>query len=226
MMTRSPRRSSLLITLLLAAPALAPAQSGKDTAQGIFQGSKDIGNAQPGASTYDPATKTYTLNGGGLDVWGGSDDFRYTWTKMSGDITFTADMRVAQPPTFPKSKGMLMIRESLDPGSPYVDIAEHGDGHIDLQWRATPGGETKDVDLPEHSAVRLRIERRGDRFTAYALTGGMETPNAPSISIPMQTSVYVGLGACSHDVHALQTVTFSNIIIDHGEQKVTAAQLR
>ena len=226
MMTRADRCSSLLLALVLTAPAFAPAQTGADTAQGLFQGSRDIGKAQPGASTYDPATKTYTLNGGGLDVWSGSDDFRYTWTKMAGDVTFSADMRVSQPPTFPKSKGMLMIRQSLDPGSPYVDIAEHGDGHIDLQWRATPGGETKDVDLPEHSAVRLRIERRGDRFTAYALTGGMETPNAPSITIPMGNPVYVGIGVCSHDVHALQTVTFSNIKIDGGDHTVTAAQLR
>ena len=220
------RRSPWLLALLLTAFSFAPAQQDKDTPQGMFKGSTDIGTTQPGASIFEAATSTYKVSGGGEDVWAAADDFRYTWTKVSGDLTFTGDVNLQQPSTHAKAKGMLMIRQSLDPGSPYVDVAIHGDGHIDLQWRAIQGGETKDTDLPEHGTVRVRIERRGDHFTAYAFTGEMETPNAPSVTIPLTNPVYVGIGVCSHDTHNLQTVTFSNLKLSQADHTVTAAQLR
>lgn len=184
--------------------------------QGPFTGSTDIGNAQPGSSVFDTATGAYRLSGGGQDVWGAADDFRFTWAKFSGDGALTADVQVAQPGTHAKAKGMLMFRQSLDPGSPYADIALHADGHIDMQWRATAGGETKDTDLPEHGIVRLRIERKGDRFTVYAISSGASGGAQPlSITIPMQNPVYVGLGACSHSTSALQSVTFSGVELEH-----------
>ena len=215
----------LLIAAFVVANGLAPAQHGAETAQGIFQNSTDVGTAHAGSSSFDPATRSYTLNGGGDDVWGTADDFRFSWTQISGDLTLSADVLDGHPSTHPKAKGMLMIRQSLDRGSPYADVAIHGDGHIDLQWRATQGGETRDTDLPEHSAVRLRIERKGDHYTAYALTGGMTTSNAPSITIPMRDPVYVGIGVCSHNTEALQTVTFSNVAIDRDDHIVRAAQV-
>lgn len=205
-------------------PGLGAAQHAPDASQAAFSQSIDIGKAQPGASIYEAATQSYRLSGGGDDVWGAADDFRFAYTPMSGDVTIAADILLTQPSTHAKAKGMLMIRQSLDPGSPYVDVALHGDGHVDLQWRATQGGETKDVDVPSTGAVRVRLVRRGDRFTAYVLTGLLETPNAPAISVPMQNPVYVGLGVCSHNTGALQTATFSHLEISHGERKVHALQ--
>lgn len=200
---------SLTLPAALSLPAFAQHQP-------RFEGSTDIGHPQQGASVFQAATGAYRVSGGGQDVWGAADDFRFTWVRFSGDGSITADVQVAQPATHAKAKGMLMFRQSLDPGSPYADIALHGDGHIDLQWRATPSGETKDADLPEHNTVRLRIERRGDRFTAYTITPGeRQTADPLSISIPMQDPVYVGIGVCSHNTSALQTVTFSNIELRH-----------
>ncbi len=176
----------------------------------------DIGAAQPGSTTFDPKTGSYRLSGGGQDVWGTADDFRFTWIKFTGDGSITADVQVAQPPTHAKAKGMLMFRQSLDPGSPYADVALHGDGHIDLQWRTSAGGDTRDTDLPAHGTIRLRLVRKGDQFTASAIpaTGGAE-PQPLSMNIPMQGPVYLGIGVCSHSTTQLQDVTFSNLTIDH-----------
>jgi TolB protein len=182
---------------------------------GIFQGSTDIGHAQLGSTTWDPATHSYLIQGGGADIWGSADDLRFTWTALSGDASLAADVRVAQPPTHQFAKGVLMFRQSLDPGSPYADIAIHADGHITLQWRAVANGETKDITLAEHNASRLRIERQGDRFTAFAITAGQQTSAPPSITIPLKDPVYVGIGVCSHNTGALQSVTFSNVTLEH-----------
>ncbi len=195
----------------LLSPLVASTQESATGALGLMQGSSDIGHAQTGGSSYDPAAKSYKVSGGGADVWGSADDFRFTWTRMSGDEALTADVQVSQPSTHPKAKGMLMIRQSLDPGSPYADIAIHGDGHITLQYRLTAGGETKDTDLPQHGATTLRIERKGNLFTATAAPQAGDTGNSASITIQMDGPVYVGLGVCSHSTTALQTVSFSHI---------------
>ena len=179
--------------------------------EGLFQGSSDIGTAQPGASIFDKASRSYQMKGGGDDVWGTSDAFRYTWTRLSGDLTLAADVKVAQPGTSSKAKGMLMIRQSLEPGSPYADIAVHADGHITLQYRLTKGGETKDTDMPEHGNQRLQIARKGDVYTASVLSDSAAP--APTIQLELRGPVYVGLGACSHDVAALQSVSFSHVTI-------------
>jgi TolB protein len=207
--------SLLLISSLTAVPAIGQK---KQTVQGIFEGSEDIGHAQPGTTRYDPATATYEIRGGGYDVWAAADDFRFTWTRTSShDASLSADVHVDAPVTYRLSKGMLMFRQSLDPGSPYADIAIHADGHITLQYRLVQGGETKDVTLPENNVKHLTVVRHGDTFTAYAQgdTGG-RTASPPSITVPMHGPVYVGLGVCSHNTDALQTVTFSNVVLKGG----------
>src|SRR5271167_1694642 len=41
-----------------------------DTPIGVFQGQSDIGSAVvPGSSSYDPATKQYTINSAGYNIW-------------------------------------------------------------------------------------------------------------------------------------------------------------
>lgn len=209
--------SLLLIGSTIAFPASAQR---KHNGQGIFEGSQDIGHAQPGSTHYDPATATYEVRGGGYDVWAAADDFRFTWTRTSSeDASLSADVHVDAPVTFHLSKGMLMFRQSLDPGSPYADIAIHADGHITLQYRLVQGGETKDVTLPEHNVQHLTVVRHGDTFTAYAQgdTGG-RTASPPSINVAMHGPIYVGLGVCSHNTDALQTVTFSNVVLKGGSR--------
>ena len=214
MTTLRPSVSTVAV-LLFALPALnasgASAGAQAEASLGLFQGSVDIGHAQTGSSHYDAGQQLYTVSGGGADVWGAADDFRFVWTKMSGDAALTADVQVGQPSTHANAKGMLMMRQSLDPGSPYADIAIHGDGHITLQYRLTQGGETKDTNLPEHGATRLRIEHTGDVYTASVSTATSDTGARPKITIAMKGPAYVGLGVCSHSLTALQTVTFSHV---------------
>ncbi len=210
--------SLLLVPSFAASPA--PSQS-TPTAQGIFEGSDDIGKVQPGTTRYDPSNANYEVRGGGSDVWAAADAFRFTWMRSSSkDASLSANVHVDAPVTFHLSKGMLMFRQSLDPGSPYADIAIHADGHIALQYRLVQGGETKDVALPEYNAQHLTVVRHGDTFTAYAQSAaGSRTAASRSITVPMHGEVYVGLGVCSHNTDVLQTVTFTNVVIRDGARE-------
>src|ERR1700689_3058895 len=47
-----------------------------DTPIGIFQGQSDIGSALvPGSASYDAATRTYTVNSAGYNIWYNRDEF-------------------------------------------------------------------------------------------------------------------------------------------------------
>ncbi len=182
---------------------------------GIFEGSTDIGNTLRGSTVYDPAAGTYTVTGGGADMWGAEVDFQMAWVKVSGDVALTADVRIVQGHTIPNTKAVLMIRQSLDTASPYADIAIHADGHITLQYRLAQGGETGDILSAEHNSNRLRIERKGDLFTMYASAPDGKMTASEPLKVVLHDPVYVGIGMCSHQADVLETAVFSNVKIDH-----------
>ena len=193
------------LILALAGTALGYSQA----PMGLFNGSDDIGKTKKGESVYDGASKSYRVTGGGADVWFAEDDFHFVWVKLAGDVELTADVAFTPQPAQPLAKAMLMVRQSLEPGSAYADVAIHADGHVTLQWREKAGGQTSDLTAALHNSKTLRIERKGDSFTAYVTKpdGSMEAFGTQTL--PMTGDVYVGLGVCAHDADGLATVTFS-----------------
>ena len=123
---------------------------------GVFQGQSDIGSALvPGSASYDAATKKYTINSAGYNIWYTRDEFRYLWKKMSGDVSFAADVSfpIAQPPH--DRKVVLVIRQDLDDNSQEVMAAEHGTGMVHLALRPEKNGLIT-VDTGAFSNVMLK----------------------------------------------------------------------
>jgi regulation of enolase protein 1 (concanavalin A-like superfamily) len=205
---------SLLSAAVLLSPGLVFAQQQPSEAAGIFTASTEIGTTRKGSTVYVPASGEYQVTGGGADLWGAADDFHFTWVRLSGDVTLTADIRF--PASSPEAlrKALLMIRQSLDPGSAYADAAIHGDGHINLQFRAVAGGKTDDTLSPVHGSTRLRIERKGNQFTVFAGEPGQALTPAPPITIVMQDPVYVGIGVCAHNANTVEEAIFANVTIE------------
>jgi hypothetical protein len=59
-----------------------------NTPIGIFDGQTDVGSAIiPGSASYNAATKQYTINSAGYNIWYHRDEFQYVWKKMSGDVS-------------------------------------------------------------------------------------------------------------------------------------------
>ena len=94
-----------------------------------------------------------------------------------------------------------------------MDVAIHADGHITLQWREKSGDPTKDLTATEHKSTTLRLERKGDVFTAYAQKPDGTLDPFASYIVPMTGDVYVGLGVCPHDAEGLATATFSKVTV-------------
>ncbi len=203
-----------IVAFTLAGAGMVVAQPRPSGARSIFEGASDVGKTKAGSTVYEPAGNLYRVTGGGADMWGAADDFHFSWVRVSGDATLTADIQFPWSSKAPLEKAVLIFRQSLDPASAYADNAIHADGHITLQYRATAGGKTADVTAAEHGSTRLRIERSGNRFTAYTGSADGKLTAFSGVTIAMEDPVYVGIGVCAHDAEGLTTVSFSNVSIE------------
>lgn len=181
----------------------------------LFTSNTDVGDTpQKGSFQFDSTGSEYRVTGGGANIWANTDAFQYVWKQVSGDVTITADVHFVGEGAVAHRKAALMIRQTLDPGSAYADVALHGDGLTSLQYRPTADAATQEIRSELKAPLRIRIERRGDTFTMYAGAPGEELKASGPATVSLQDPVYVGLAMCSHDANVLETAVFSNLVIE------------
>lgn len=203
----------------MSARAAAPA-GGQAPAIGLFQAESNIGNVVPaGSARYDASRRVYTIASAGANTWYHVDHFNYLWTRASGDLALTA--RISFPPhryghdPNPHRKGVLMFRQSLAPGSAYVDAALHGVGLTALQYRREQGANTPDIELTINAPQTLLLEKRGAVFTLYVSQAGEPLHQVgASIAVHLRAPFYVGLGALSHDAQTTDVIEFSHVSLE------------
>ena len=148
-------------------------------------------------------------------MWGATDAFYFVWKKAAGDLTLTADIQWVGTSAAEHRKAVLMVRQSLDPGSPYADAVSHGNGLTSLQFRGAPNEQTYQIVAAEDGPSRLRMVKKGSRFTMYFGKPGEEwKPSGPVEFVTLEEPFYVGLGVCSHVATALETAIFSNVKLE------------
>jgi TolB protein len=196
----------ILFLLLLAAHAPATL--------GIFEQGSDVGDELlPGSARFDSSSGRYEVTGGGSNMWGAKDDFHFLWRKHSGDVRLSCAVQIVTSGD-PHQKAGLMIRESLEADSPYVDVVLHADGLASLQYRETKGGETREIQAPLTSPSVLVLQRRGDRFTFWVGPTKEDLKESGSISLTLPRVGYVGLAVCAHDRTRHSTALFSDVAVD------------
>lgn len=215
-------RSTLLATALSGAWTSAAAQPRAAKPVGIFTSHSSVGTPSTigrGAVRYDAKTGSYAVTGGGANMWGTADHFHYVWVKVSGDVTLEAS--VAFTGTRPRSgapdphrKAALLIRQTLDADSPYIDAATHGDGLTSLQWREAKGEVTHEIQANVVGPSRLRIEKRGDYVSMHVGTdGGPMRPAGGAAKVKLTGDYYVGIAVSAHNTARLETATFSRVVL-------------
>jgi hypothetical protein len=194
---------------------------------GIFQGQSDIGAALvPATASYDAATKQYTVNSAGYNIWYTRDEFRYLWKKMSGDVSLAADgsFPIAAPPH--DRKIVLVIRQDLDDGSKEIMADEHGTGIVRLAERAEKNGLVANMPEPGSAASgvmpqRIGIEKHGAEFTLFiSLKGEPMHPAGPPVTLHIDGPFYVGIGFCAHYPATVDTGVISNVLLENVAGKV------
>lgn len=177
----------------------------------VFDGHADIGSTAKAGSLVSEGGR-FRVSGGGDNMWFTNDAFHFAWKKMSGDVSLAADISFTGTNGNAHRKACLLIRQSLDAESSYVDVARHGDGLTSLQFRDARGGLTREVQTGVTSPKRVRLEKHGsDVILLVAGEGEPLHPSGAAIRMTLQEPFYVGLGVCAHDNKALEEATFSKV---------------
>jgi TolB protein len=180
-----------------------------------FEARGDVGSVlHPGSVTFDRAAGAYTVAGSGENMWFDKDAFQFAWKKASGDVALMADVAFLGAGTDPHRKACLMIRQSLDADSAYVDVALHGDGLTSLQFREAKGAATHEVQANLSAPRRLRIEKRGKYALMFLAPEGKDPRYCGTAArISLESPFYVGIGVCSHNKNVTERAVFSNVEI-------------
>jgi hypothetical protein len=248
---------ALLALALIAAPSSAPAQTpdapdwalpGSATHQqvpppagfhratksfnaplGVFGAQSDIGAAlAPGSASYDDASKRYTINSAGYNIWYNRDEFRYLWTKMSGDVSLAASVTFPNAAGYGDRKAVLVIRQDLDDDSKEMMVALHGAGLIHLAQRPAKNADIReDFKLPNKAAaagappIRIGIEKHGDTFTLFvSLAGEPIHAVGTTGALHLDGPFYVGVGFTSHQPVTVDSSVLSDVVLEGAAGKV------
>jgi hypothetical protein len=198
---------SLLAVLCFAAPL------------GTFDDESGIAETQnSGHAAFNSNFGEYALTGTG-DIGGTSDGFHYVWKKMTGDFTLGADVRF-NGLLAGNRKAALMVRQTLDPRSPYAAAVLRADGLAAFQSRPDMGALSKSTEVIAKadltSTVYMAIDRHGDAFTMSAGKRGKmggAIPFTSPVTVTMNGPVYVGLAVASPDPAAQESAVFGNVYL-------------
>lgn len=191
---------------------------------GVFTDHRDIGKPRhAGSASYDAATRTYRITGGGQNMWAARDDFHYAYKRMSGDFRATVDLKFTSPtpkegaPGYLHRKGGIVVRQDLDTDSAYVDVLRMGNAQMSIQYRQTKGGQTHLIWINTTRQDTVRMEKRGEYFYISVLgADGRLVQGGGSFKLRLTGDYYFGLGVCPHDDAITETMEFANLRIENG----------
>ena len=174
---------------------------------------RDIGAVNaPGTATY--AAPVFTLAARGADIWGVADAFHYAYKPLQGNATV-----ITRVPTVSFanawSKAGLMVRETLDAAASHATILVSAGKGVAFQRREATGSQSVSTAGSLSGPPRwLKLVRSGDTFTASESANGTAWTQVGTTTIPMASSVFVGLAVTSHTTTASTTATFDNVTIE------------
>ena len=207
-----------LVCALSVSASLVRAQSALPTGWA----SREIGSTGiDGSTTF--SSGTWAITGGGANIWGTSDEFRFAYRQITGDVDIR--VRLASFRDLEQfSKAGVMIRETLYANSRNAFMLLRADQALFLQWRPKTG-ESTDADwedvFPEAAPVWLRLVRRGSQFTGYFSADGTSWRTAGTATINMAATAYVGLAVTSRMDSELSRATFTNLQVSAGLSTAT-----
>jgi hypothetical protein len=167
-----------------------------------------------GSAAYDPAKKSYTLQGAGEDIWGVTDSFQFLEQGIEGDFEFVARVTKVQGP-HPWSKVGIMVRADLTKESPMAMLAAAPDAKAQFISRKEAAKPAVAVDIKSRPLpIWFKLVRSGPTVTGYESTDGKKWvklgEDTPKNLGPICS---VGLVACAHHPSGVASGEIDNVTI-------------
>ncbi len=203
---------------------------------GIFENSADIGNPKvAGSASYDESTQSYSIKGGGSNIWFNRDEFHFVYKKIKGDFILTADFAFTGDTAGAVGHRKIgwMIRESMEEGAASANACKHIDGLVVLQWRPYHGMFMRDPEeerfYRKKGGQTIQLTRVGRTITMKIAHPGEPLQEVGSCETEtLNGEVLAGIYVCSHDSNSAATARIWNVRIDkpviheyHGNPHVT-----
>lgn len=174
--------------------------------------SEDIGNPRGrGSSSVDPKSGTWSVGGGGADIYGTSDQFHFVSQEFATDGTIIAKVTAVQR-TDGYSKAGVMFRASAKADAAFAH-AYVGTGTIGFEYRKSSGQTVVGAAyVGGFAPMWVKLERRGSSFTgSYSADGIAWSPLGEAQTIAMPAAAHAGLAVTAHNNSALNTSVFEHV---------------
>lgn len=178
----------------------------------------------PPGENYSFGPGQFIITGGGPDIAGVADGFRFVYTTRTGD--FDIKTRVSYMDTIRfVSKAGFDARISLDPFSPMVvasfnpgpmaegsgTLRQFSEGNVRNAWNVGTVGWGNNARM-FHPDVWLRLRRAGNTFLRYSSTNGVnwlfDGQTSPTTVFP--PTIYVGLAVSAVRNLSAESAQFEN----------------
>ena len=158
----------------------------------------DIGS---GSGQTDIRSDTVEIFSTGRDIWIHSDAFRFAYRKMSEDFGIEATVAMQDGPDEYAKLG-IMIRESSEPGSRFIDLVRTRDNGLEFQTRRSTGANASTLDTNRGLTslpVGIRLWRERDKITAFYRPDGDVWTELGQADFAGADTLLVGFVATSGD---------------------------
>jgi len=190
---------------------------------GAWQG-RTFNTPKLGFHSYDSTNASITVASAGLDLSGSTDGHHFVWQQVGGPFLLEAKVFQTADPLSLSAKALLMARNSIATGSPFLAPARMATGQLGCKGRTAAGSGIADMMSPAWQGAPtnpcwMRLKRVGNTFTGqYKNSGGAWTTFYTFVdsNAVFNASMAVGLSVTSPTSSAaypLQSATFSEIRI-------------
>jgi regulation of enolase protein 1 (concanavalin A-like superfamily) len=183
---------------------------------------RDIGDVGRPGFVALAGPDSVTLNGAGQTQFLGKDALYYVSQPFSGNGSITVRLTALQ--LYWGNRAGVMIRESLSPDAKYVSLVgrpSESRGTLlegaELRIKDVVGAKPRlvagyDLKLPNW----LRLTRAGDVFSSLVSSDGVSWTPVGSVTVPMASTVYIGISVASARYGVWATASFDHISVTPG----------
>ena len=174
--------------------------------------SADISGSPAGSTNVVSEGAAYDVSGGGPDIFGQTDGFRFVYRQVSGDFDVKVRLQSLSAADASARAG-LMARESLANNSRNAFAsATAADGYRFTARTATNENtslfKTGTVSYPK---TWVRLRRTGDLFTGYFSNDGQDWTEVSSALMALPQTLYVGMAVSSFNTGSTATSEFRDL---------------
>ena len=193
-----------VVTMTVADGAGSPGCAGGWTCE-------DVGSPTPaGGQTF--TSGSWTVHGGGADIWGTADSFHFAWRPLASDGTVSARV-VSQTDTDQNAKAGVMVRASSVGDSAYYAVLVTPQHGLVVQFRPAAGRPATNAGGRSATApLSVRILRVGSTYTAYTSTDGAtwtKVSGSAKVVPGLFGPVEAGMAVTSHHPDVTGTAVFT-----------------